>query len=80
MRLGFLPARPLPGCICDLWATLTNQPYSVFPAALIPPWHLNISSCFKALPIFSVLLEPYLSFVMIQVPLPPGGLLQSPPH
>lgn len=34
MCLGILPARPLPGCICDLWASLMIQSHSVFPEAL----------------------------------------------
>ena len=80
MCLGILPARPLPGCICDLKTTLTNQSCSVFPLALTPPWHFSVSPCFRTLPIFSGFLEWYLSFVMVQVPPPPGGLLQSPRH
>lgn len=80
MCLGILPARPLPGCICYLKTTLTNQSYSVFPLALTPPWHSSVSPCFRTLPIFSGFLEWYLSFVMVQVPPPPGGLLQSPRH
>jgi hypothetical protein len=37
MCLGILPGRPLPGCICDLWVSLMNQSYSVFPEALTAP-------------------------------------------
>lgn len=80
MCLGILPAKPLPGCICDLKTTFMNQLYSVFPPTLTPPWCLCISPCFRTLPIFSGFLEWCLSFVMVQVPPPPGGLLQSPWH